>query len=65
MTFASSIKSQSWLNVKPTLEKLFPGQSEFWDDYEKVFYGLHTMKVHESKVTIDVSWVHDDYELKS
>lgn len=62
MTFAEIIKSQSWLSIKLTLEKLFPDQSEFWDDYEKVFYELQTMTAKESNVTIDVSWVHDDYD---
>ena len=62
MTFADIIKSQSWLSVKMTLEKLFPDQSEFCEDYEKVFYELQTMAVKESNVTIYVSWVHDDYD---
>ena len=62
MTFADIIKSQSWLSVKMTLERLFPEQSEFWDEYEKIFYELQTMHAHDSKVTIDVHWVHDDYD---
>ena len=62
MTFADIIKSQSWLSVKMTLERLFLDESEYWDNYEKVFYELQTMPVKESKVTIHVSWVHDDYD---
>lgn len=62
MTFVEIIKSQSWLSVKLTLKKLFPDQSEYWDDYEKVFYELQTTPSKESNVTIDISWVHDDYD---
>jgi hypothetical protein len=39
MTLADIIKSNSWLSVKLTLEKLFPDQNEFWDDYEKMTPG--------------------------
>lgn len=62
MTLAELIKSHSWPSVKLTLEKMFPDQDDLWDDYEKVFYALQTMRLHESNVTIDVHWVHDDYD---
>ncbi|MEX0981077.1 MAG: DUF6557 family protein [Bacteroidales bacterium] len=45
MTLAELIKSHSWLSVKLTLEKMFPDQDDLWDDYEKVFYDLQTMRV--------------------
>jgi len=62
MTLADILKSHSWLSVKLTLEKLFPDQGEYCDDYEKVFYTLQTMNACESNVTIDVHWVHDDFD---
>lgn len=62
MTLSEIIKSNAWLSVKLTLERLFPDQHELLDDYEKVFYELRTMQPAESNVTIDVHWVHDDYD---
>ncbi len=62
MTLSEIIKSSSWLSVKLTLEKLFPDQNEFWDDYEKVFNKLKTMQPVESNVTIGVELVHDTYD---
>ncbi len=62
MTLSEIIKSNSWLSVKLTLEKLFPDQEEFWDDYEKVFNELKVIQPKSSNVTIDIHWVHDDYD---
>jgi len=56
------IKSNAWLSVKLTLEKLYPDQSECWDDYEKVFHQLQTMQPKESNTTIEVTWVRDDFD---
>jgi hypothetical protein len=56
------IKSNAWLSVKHTLEKLYPDQSECWVDYEKVFHQLQFMQPKESNTTIEVTWVHDDFD---
>lgn len=62
MTFADIIKTHSWLSVKMTLERLFTDQSDFSCDYEKVFYTLQSINACESNVTIDIHWVHDDFD---
>ena len=62
MTLSEIIKSNSWLSIKLTLEKLFPDEQEFWDDYEKVFNELKGLQPKPSNITIDIHWVHDDYD---
>jgi hypothetical protein len=62
MTFVQLIKSHSWLSVKLTLERLFPDQNNLMDDYERMFDSLKFISKKESNITIDVHWVHDDYD---
>ncbi|ASB50582.1 DUF6557 family protein [Alkalitalea saponilacus] len=61
-TFGQLVKSHSWLSIKLKLETLFPDQNDLLDDYENVFCKLQTIPIQESNVTIDVQWVHDDYD---
>lgn len=61
-TFVQLIKSHSWLSVKLTLERLFPEQDNLMDDYERMFDSLKFISATESNITIDVHWVHDDYD---
>ena len=62
MTLIDLIKSNAWLSVKFTLEKLYPDQRMLMDDYETVYAELQTMTLAETNITIDVHWVHDDYD---
>lgn len=62
MTLEQLIKSYSWLSIKLTLEKLFPEQKNYIVDYEKMFESLKLLPSTESNITIDVHWVHDDYD---
>jgi hypothetical protein len=62
MTFQQLLKSHSWLSIKMTLEKLFPEQENLLEDYEKMFYSLKFISATVSNITIDVHWVHDDYD---
>lgn len=62
MILSDIIKSNSWLSVRLTLEKLIPDQEEFLDDYEKVFNELRIMQALPGKITIDVKSVHDTYD---
>lgn len=61
-TFNNLIKSNSWLSVKLTLDRLFPEQNNLMDAYERMFDSLKFIAPIESKITIDVHWVHDDYD---
>ncbi len=61
-TFNQLIKSHSWLSVKLTLERLFPDQNNLMDDSERMFDSLKFIAAAESNITIDVHWVHDDYD---
>lgn len=61
-TFNQLIKSHSWLSVKLTLERLFPEQDNLMENYERMFDRLKFISEKESNITIDVHWVHDDYD---
>ncbi len=56
------IKTNAWLSLKLTLQKLYPDQEEYLDDYEKMFQQLKEMQPKASNVTIEVEWVHDSYD---
>jgi hypothetical protein len=62
MTFSEIIKSNTWLSVLHTLERLFPDQKDLMEDYEKVFNELKVMKPSQCNITIDIHWVDDDYD---
>ena len=62
MTLSELIKSQAWLSIQLTLQKLFPDQEEYWDDYEKMFNELQVMQFKASNITIDIELIHDTYD---
>jgi hypothetical protein len=62
MTFDQLIKSNTWLSVKITLDRLFPEQNNLLNNYERMFDNLKFIAAEESNLTIDVHWILDDFD---
>lgn len=62
MKFSELIKSNSWLSVELILLQLYPDEKNRISDYEKVFDALKFQESTDTKTSIIISWVKDDFD---
>lgn len=62
MTLSELINSNAWLSIQLTMEKLFHDQDKNMEGYEGVFNTLKNLQPKVNNVTVNVHWVHDDYD---
>lgn len=62
MKFSDIIKSNSWLSVELVLLQLYPDEKYHISAYEKVFDDLKFLDSTDTKISIVISWVKDDFD---